>query len=78
MNSCLKIVPLPSAARRCGPIVSFPTGSELSSVVAHVGTVIGCDNELQMKPMISVAGQISPFYELMYTTQKFLMSKGNS
>jgi pyrroline-5-carboxylate reductase len=75
---CLKIVPLPSSARREGPIVAFPKTSPVDFIVKTVGTMVSCDTELQMKPMVAITGHISPFFELMRTTQSFLLSKGIS
>lgn len=75
---CLKIVPLPSSSRREGPIVAFPKTSPMDFIVKTVGTMVSCDTELQMKPMVAITGHISPLFELMRTTQAFLISKGIS
>lgn len=72
----VRTVPLPSATRRSGPIIMFPGQSEAEEILRFVGTPIVCEEEAKMKPMISVTGHISSFYELMRTTQSFLSEKG--
>lgn len=72
----VRTVPLPSAARCSGPIIMFPGHKEAEEVLSLVGTPIVCEEEAKMKPMISVTGHISSFYELMRTTQSFLSEKG--
>lgn len=72
----VRTVPLPSAARRSGPILSFPTNALIESVLSVVGTPIVCANELEMKPMVSVTGHISSFFELMRVTQDWCVDKG--
>mmetsp|Transcript_3946 Transcript_3946/g.6177 ORF Transcript_3946/g.6177 Transcript_3946/m.6177 type:complete len:268 (+) Transcript_3946:59-862(+) len=75
-ENCVKIVPLPSAARRSGPILFYPPHPLLEKIVGAVGTPVPCTQEAAMKPLISVAGHISPFYELMRVTQKWIEDKG--
>ena len=72
----VRTVPLPSAAKRSGPIIMYPGNVEAETVLRAVGTPIVCENEERMKPMICVTGHISSFYELMRTTQAFLVEKG--
>jgi pyrroline-5-carboxylate reductase len=72
----VRTVPLPSSARRTGPIIMFPANNEAQSVLLHVGTPVVCEVESKMKPMIAVTGHISSFYELMRTSQDFLSANG--
>jgi hypothetical protein len=65
-----KTVPLPSSAKRRGPILMFPPNAETNAILSNVGTPIPCGTELEMKPMISLTGHISPLFELMRVTQE--------
>lgn len=72
----VRTVPLPSAARRSGPILQYPPHSEAEAVLKVIGTPVVCTSEEQMVPMVAVTGHISSLYELMRTTESFVVSKG--
>lgn len=72
----VRTVPLPSSQRQTGPILLFPRQEEVISILSIVGTPIICKNEDEMKPMISITGHISSFYELMRTSEEFLVNQG--
>mmetsp|Transcript_17027 Transcript_17027/g.28412 ORF Transcript_17027/g.28412 Transcript_17027/m.28412 type:complete len:264 (+) Transcript_17027:98-889(+) len=74
----IKTVPLPGAARRTGPILSFPPNTYSEAVLSIVGTPVPCTAEKDMKPLISITGHISPFFELMNVTQKWVVEQGLS
>jgi len=79
-GSCSKLVvrtvPLPSAMRRSGPILMYPPNAAVENVLRCVGTPIVCQTEAEMKPMISLTGHISSFYELMRVTQSWMANRG--
>lgn len=76
-DNVVRTVPLPSVARRSGPILLFPKhNQDICNLLSAVGTPVPCENEAQMKPMVSVTGHISSFYELMRTSQQFLEDSG--
>lgn len=75
-QNVVRTVPLPSAARRSGPILLYPQHANIESVLKCVGTPVVCLDENQMKPMVSITGHISSFFELMKTTQDFLVESG--
>ena len=75
-DACLKIVPLPSVSNGWGPIVAYPKQSKVDHLIRLLGTLCSMDTEIEMKPIIAITGHISPFFELMKTTQDFLKSKG--
>jgi pyrroline-5-carboxylate reductase len=75
-SNTVRTVPLPSSARRSGPILLFPTHPQVFSILEMVGTTVVCDSEVLMKPLVSVTGHISSFFELMRTTQNFLVESG--
>ena len=74
----IKTVPLPGAARRSGPILSFPPNTYSEAVLNIVGTAVPCTEEKDMKPLISITGHISPFFELMNVTQQWIVEQGLS
>lgn len=73
----VRTVPLPSATRRSGPIVTFPPSERAEALLRLVGTPTPCLTEEQMKPMIAQTGHISSFYELMRVSQNFLCEQGS-
>lgn len=76
VTDVVRTVPLPSAARRSGPILQYPLHKDISRILALVGTPVPCEDEALMKPMVSITGHISSFFELMRTTQEFLIEQG--
>jgi len=81
-SKIVRTVPLPSAARRSGPIllhpVHTPVENNINSTVllSQVGTVVPCKAEAEMTPLICVTGHISSFFELMNCDQKFVVANG--
>lgn len=69
----IRTVPLPSAAKRRGPILTYPCNKELETILSIIGTPIPFVDENKMKTAISVTGQISPFYELLRVTQDWVV-----
>jgi pyrroline-5-carboxylate reductase len=76
-ESIVRIVPLPSSAKRCGPILMYPSNANADSMLSIVGTPVVCTSESEMKPLISVTGHISSFYELLRITQNWTVRNGN-
>lgn len=72
----VKTVPLPAAARRSGPVLSYPPNPEAEAVLSVVSTPVVCTKETDMKPMICLTGHISSFFELMNTSQQFMVANG--
>lgn len=72
----VRTVPLPSAANRTGPVLVYPPSPEHEAVLRVVSTPVVCQAESNMKPMIAVTGHISSFFELMATSQKFIVDNG--
>ncbi len=75
VNTC-RIVPLPSAAVRTGPILCYPPNVDVAAIISVVGTSVICRDESEMKPLVSITGHISQFYELMSVVQLWAESKG--
>lgn len=75
-SNVVKIVPLPSSANGYGPALMFPYHHDCESILKLISTPIICKDEKDMKPMIALTGHISTFYELMNTSQLFMISHG--
>lgn len=75
-KNIVRTVPLPSSAQNTGPILMYPNHDEAMYYLKFIGTPIVCSSEEKLKPLISVTGHISSFYELMRETEDFLESKG--
>ena len=76
INSIIKIIPLTSVEQRVGPILFHPSHPQLQSFISIIGTPIPCSSEEELKPLISITGQISAFYELLNTTQHWVEQQG--
>lgn len=72
----VRTVPLPSSARRQGPILTHPKIAVFDSILSVVGTPVTVDSEAEMKPLICLTGHISSFFELMKTTEEFMVHQG--
>ena len=72
----VRTVPLPSAANRSGPILVHPANADLERILSIVSTPVVCAVETNMKPMVAITGHISSFFELMKTTQDFIVDNG--
>eukprot|EP01036_Dinobryon_divergens_P014247 gene14247-19235_t len=48
-TNLVKTVPLPSSARRLGPIIMFPNNVDIADILRIVGTPIICETEEAMK-----------------------------
>lgn len=63
-----RMIPLPSASLRIGPILLYSTNSNISTsihtIIGLIGTVIPLISETQIFPLLSIAGHISSFYTL--------------
>lgn len=74
----VRTVPLPSCARRDGPILVFPAYPRFVDLLGLLGTPVGCNTEAEMKPLVALTGHISSFFELMNETEKFMTGEGVS
>jgi pyrroline-5-carboxylate reductase len=75
-ENVVRTVPLPSAAKRSGPILMHPPNAVHSEILNNVGTCVECKKEEEMKPMICLTGHISPFFELERVCHKFMIDNG--
>ncbi len=76
MAKTARIVPLPGAAKRSGPVLCFPPNAYIAEIINVVGTPVICSAESEMKPLVAVTGHISAFYELMGVARYWAVSNG--
>lgn len=73
----VRTVPLPSNAQRVGPILVHPAGNnEAEQLLTIIGKPVVCSTEAEMKPLVSLTGHISSFFELQRQTQQWAESEG--
>ncbi len=60
-----RAVPLPSAARRLGPVVYFPQDARVEALFAPVGTPVAARDETEFHRLWSLTGLLSPYYAVM-------------
>ena len=77
-NNIVRTVPLPSCSRRSGPILLYPNNEKAIKILEIIGRPFPCNNENDMKPLISMTGHISSFYELMRVSQDWFINEGIS
>ena len=75
-DNIVKIVPLPSISTNTGPILVYPNNDIACKLLEVVGSPFPCSNEDDMKPLVSMTGHISSFYELMRVSQDWLTTEG--
>lgn len=63
----VRAVPLPSSARRLGPIAYFPEVPRVRDLLARIGTPVLARNEAEFHRLWSLTGLIAPHYRVMDT-----------
>jgi pyrroline-5-carboxylate reductase len=61
----VRAVPLPSAARRLGPIALYPTDAEVIRVLEGVGTPVPAANERDLHVLWALTALIAPYFALL-------------
>jgi pyrroline-5-carboxylate reductase len=60
-----RAVPLPSAARRLGPVVYYPHDEKVEALLARFGTPIAAGSESAFHRMWTLTSLVAPYYGLM-------------
>ena len=64
-KTLIRAVPLPSSARRIGPIAYYPRDAAIERLFARIGTPIAAGSERQFHRLWSLTGLISPYCALV-------------
>ncbi len=75
-NNIVRAIPLPPISLRKGPVPIFPPNKKVKKFFSHLGTVIEISNEKKSLNFWSTSGMMAPFFELLNTLSKWLVSKG--
>lgn len=68
VKKIIRILPLPFAARRIGPIVICPADEETKELFGGLGNVVEVNEEDKMETLFAVTGIMSAFYGLVWET----------
>lgn len=60
-----RAVPLPSAARRLGPVVYYPEDAAVAALIGRFGTPIAAESESAFHRMWTLTSLVAPYYALM-------------
>lgn len=61
------VLPLPFISKRMGPLVQYPSNSEIENLLKPLGDLIVVNSAEEMSVMRSITALMSPFYELVYS-----------
>ena len=75
-KNIVRAIPLPPISLRKGPVPIFPPNKKVKKFFSHLGTVIEISNEKKSLNFWSTSGMMAPFFELLNTLSKWLVSKG--
>lgn len=64
-KTLIRAVPLPSSARRIGPIAYYPHDAAIESLLCRIGTPIAAGSEREFHRLWSLTGLISPYCSLV-------------
>jgi pyrroline-5-carboxylate reductase len=71
-----RAVPLPSAARRTGPVALWPALADIAALLGRVGTVVPLAEEDLLEPVWATTALMAPFYEQLNQVTRWLADKG--
>ena len=75
-KNIVRAIPLPPISLRKGPVPIYPPNKKVKKFFSHLGTVVEINNEKKSLNFWSTSGMMAPFYELLNTLSKWLVSKG--
>ena len=71
-----RVGPVPSAARRSGPVAICPPNGALAKLFSPIGTVIQVSDEAHLDAFFSVSALMAPYFELLETVSSWLRGQG--
>ncbi len=71
-----RVAPVPSAARRSGPVAICPPDKQLAELFETIGTVIQVREEAQVNALFSVSALMAPYFELLESVSCWLRGQG--
>jgi pyrroline-5-carboxylate reductase len=61
----VRAVPVPSVARRIGPIAMTPRDGEMEALLSGIGTPVATDDEHRFETLWTLTALIAPYYKLV-------------
>ena len=71
-----RVIPLPFIGMKKGPIIICSSDKSLNSFFKHLGKVFLVKNEKLSKAFWSTSSFMAPYYNLLFSTSSWLISKG--
>jgi pyrroline-5-carboxylate reductase len=75
-GAVVRAVPLPSAARRLGPIGLYPGAGFAVDLLGRIGTPVPAASELELETLWSLTALIAPYYALLETVCDYAVAAG--
>ncbi|KAG5181673.1 hypothetical protein JKP88DRAFT_165343 [Tribonema minus] len=76
----VRCIPLPSCARRLGPILQYPgTGGIYAAgdpLLQQIGTPVVCASEADMEPLIALTAMITPYHAFQQSLSEWAQEEG--
>lgn len=76
VGKVVRILPLPFAARKIGPVVLCPPDEEVKRIFSETGNVVEITEEDKMETMFAITGLMSAFYGLTWDVVSWGESAG--
>ena len=77
-DDCCRVLPLPPAARRQGPIAIYPAGHSAAPLVALVGTLVELGEENEFAALLASTSLMASFFASGGSVAEWLTRKGVS
>lgn len=71
-----RAVPLPSVARRIGPVALWPALADVAALLGPLGTVLPLPEEALLEPVWATTALMAPFYEQLNQVTRWLAGQG--
>lgn len=68
-----RLAPVPSVARRLGPLILYPAIAEIAELLAGLGQLIQLPNEADLDALWTVTGLLAPYFGLLDETAAWLV-----
>ncbi|KAL0589638.1 hypothetical protein ABG067_002187 [Albugo candida] len=75
-SQVVRTVPLPSAAKRSGPVLAYPKHEMVEKVLSEIGTPVMVQNESEITTLTGVTALISFFYANCANIQQWNVNNG--
>lgn len=72
-STIARLAPVPSVARRLGPLILFPAVAEIAALLEGLGQLIQLPNEADLDALWTVTGLMAPYFGLLEETTDWLV-----